>query len=85
MLGLPGGERGQCVSWKVRAWTDMWVTISCVVLCLSSSTMVSNGVDTIRSPCSALNVKVVRNSKQARVNDKRNHDSHEGSRVCSEC
>ena len=56
----------------------------CVVLCLSS-TMVSNGVDTMRSPCSALNVKVVRNSELVRVNDKRNHESHEGSHVCSEC
>ena len=28
---------------------------------LSSSTMVSKGVDTMRSPCSALNVKVVQN------------------------
>ena len=35
-------------------------------LCLSSSTLVSNGVDTMRSPCSALNVKAVRNWKQAR-------------------
>ena len=57
----------------------------CAVLCLSSSTMVSNGVDTMRSPCSALNVQVVRNSKQVWVDDKRNHDSHEGSHVCTEC
>ena len=35
--------------------------------------------------CSALNVQVVRNSKQARTNDRRNHDSHNGSHVCSEC
>ena len=33
--------------------------------CSSSSTMVSHGVDTLRFPCSALNVKVLRNSKQA--------------------
>ena len=38
-------------------------------------TMVSSGVDTMRFRCSALNVKVVRNSKQARRNDRRNHDS----------
>ena len=50
-----------------------------------SSTMVSNGVDTMRFPCSALNVKVVRHWKQARVNDRRNHDSHDGGHVCSEC
>ena len=36
-------------------------------------TMVWNGGDTMRFPCSALNGKVVRNSKQARTNDKRNH------------
>ena len=36
-------------------------------------------------PCSALNVKVVRISKQARVNDRRSHDSHDGGHVCSEC
>ena len=29
--------------------------------------------------------KVVRNAKQARTNDRRNHDSHNGSHVCSEC
>ena len=46
--------------------------------------MLSNGVDTIRSPCSALNVKVERNSKQARVNDRRNHDPHNGGHVCSD-
>ena len=57
----------------------------CVVLCLSSSTMVSYGVDTMRFPYSTLNVKVVRNWKQARVNDRRNHDSHDGGHVCSEC
>ena len=50
----------------------------CVVSCLSSSTMVSNGVDTMRFLCSALHVKVVRISKQARVNDRSNHDSHNG-------
>ena len=38
-------------------------------------TMVSNGVDTMRFPCNALNVQVVRNSNQARTDDKRNHDS----------
>ena len=32
----------------------------------------------------ALNVKVVRNSEQARRNDRRSHDSHNGSHVCSE-
>ena len=48
-------------------------------------TMVSNGVDTLRFPCSALNVKDVRNSKHARTNDRRNHDSHNGSHVCPEC
>ena len=37
--------------------------------------MVSIGIDTMRSPCSALNVKVVRNSKQAGVNGGRSHDS----------
>ena len=36
----------------------------------------------MRFPCSALNVKVVRNSKQARTNDRRNHDFHNGSHVC---
>ena len=36
-------------------------------------------------PCSALNVKVVRNSKQARTNDRSNHNSQNGSHVCSEC
>ena len=41
-------------------------------------TMVSNGVDRMRLQCSALNVKVVRKSKQARTNDRRNHD------VCSD-
>ena len=34
---------------------------------------------------SAMNVKVVRNSKHARTNDRRNHDSHNGGHVCSEC
>ena len=28
---------------------------------------------------------MVRNSRQARVNDRRNHDSHNGSHVCSDC
>ena len=32
----------------------------------------------------ALNVKVVRNSKQAQANDMSNYDSVEGSHVCSE-
>ena len=45
-------------------------------------TVVSNGVDTMRFPCSALNVQVVRNSKQARTNDRRH--SQNGSHVCSE-
>ena len=35
--------------------------------------MAANGVDTMRFPCGALNVKVVRNSKQARTNDRSNH------------
>ena len=52
---------------------------------LEKKTLVSNGVDTMRFPCTAPNVKVVRNSKQARVNGKSNHDSHNGSHVCSEC
>ena len=47
-------------------------------------TMVSNGVDRMRFPCSALNVKVVRNSKQARTNHRRNHDPLEGGHVCSD-
>ena len=54
------------------------------VSCFFFFTMVSNGVDTMRFPCSALNVKVVRNSKQARTNDRRNHDPFEGSHVCSD-
>ena len=37
-------------------------------------TMVPNGIDTTRFPCSALNVKVVRNSRQARTNGRSNHD-----------
>ena len=28
---------------------------------------------------------MVRNSRQARVSDRRNHDSHDGGHVCSEC
>ena len=43
--------------------------VFCVVLCLSSSTMVWNGVDTMWFLCSALSVKVVRNSKQTCVMD----------------
>ena len=34
--------------------------------------MVSIGIDTMRSPCSALNVEVVRNSRQARTNGRSN-------------
>ena len=49
------------------------------------STMISNGVDTLRFPRSALNVKVVRNWKQARTNDMSNCDPHNGGHVCSEC
>ena len=41
--------------------------------------------DDFLCPCSALNVKLVRNSKQARTNDRSNHDSHNGGHVCSEC
>ena len=41
-------------------------------------------VVTMGFPCTALNVKVVRNSKQARTNDRRNHDSHNCSHVCSD-
>ena len=55
------------------------------VSCFFFFTVFSNGVDTLRFPCSALNVKVVRNSKQVWTNDRRNHDSHNGSHVCSEC
>ena len=43
--------------------------------------MVSIGIDTMRSPCSALYVEVVRNSRQAWTN----YESHKGSHVCSEC
>ena len=38
--GCREGREGNDVSWKVRVWTDTWVRIFCVVLCLSSSTMV---------------------------------------------
>ena len=44
------------------------------VSCFFFFTMVSNGVDRMRLPCSALNVKVVRKSKQAQTNDRRNHE-----------
>ena len=48
-------------------------------------TMVSNGVDTMWFPCSALNVKVVRSSRQAQTNGRSNYESHKGSHVCCEC
>ena len=73
-------ERVMCFM-NVRVWKDTWVTF----LCLSSSTVVWYDVDTMWFPCSALNVKVVRNWKQARTNERRNNDSHNGSYVCSEC
>ena len=47
--------------------------------------MVSIGFDTMRSPCSALNVKVLRNSRHARANGRSNYESQKGSHVCSEC
>ena len=63
------------MSWKVRVWTDTWVTIFCVVFLLI---FFHDGLKWCwhnAIPCTALNVKVVRMSKQARTNDRRNHDS----------
>ena len=57
----------------------MWATSLHLLCVLFFFTMVSHGVDTMRFPCSALNVKVVRNWKQARTNDMSNHDSDNGS------
>ena len=48
------------------------MTIFCVLLCLSSSTMVLKQCD---FQCTALNVKAARNSKQTRVKDKSNYAS----------
>ena len=47
--------------------------------------MVSIGFDTMRSPRSALNVKVLRNSRHARENGRSNYESQKCSHVCSEC
>ena len=58
------------------------VSVFCVNLLPRWSEMVLTQCD---FSCSALNVKVVRNSKQTRTNDRRNRDSHNGSHVCSEC
>ena len=67
-------------------WVGMWATsLLRFFSCFFFFTMVSNGVDTMRFPCSALNVKVVRNSKQARTSGRRNNDPHCGGHVCSEC
>ena len=80
-------RQGNCMSWGWGGWVSgllIWGR-NLPRLSLFFFKIISNGIDTMWLPCSALHVNVVKNSRQARVNGRRNHDSHVGSHVCSEC
>ena len=78
------GEKDNDYHGRSGVWVGMWATSFppslCLVFFFFFFTIVSNGVDRMRLPCSALNVKVVRKSKQARTKRQEKPMSH----VCSD-
>ena len=67
-------RRGEVDACLVCSFKAVIVHVSLSFFFLRKKTMVPNGIDRMWMPSSAVDVNVVRNSRQARVNGESDHD-----------